>query len=396
MKRNLEEKFPEIAAEWHPTKNRTLTPRDVVARSGKKYWFQCSTKKESHDYEARLHSKTCKNPTGCPYCANRKISEDNCLQTLFKKVSSEWHPTKNGMITPRDVVPGSNKKYWFQCEKKHEWKTNLRSRTLKNIGCPYCSNKKASKENCLKTLFEKVASEWHPTKNGTITPRDVVPSSHKKYWFQCGKKHVWPSSLKHRTSSNSECPYCSNKKVSKENCLETLFPEIAKEWHPTKNGILTPRDVVARSGKKYWFRCPIKKEDHDYETSLRDRTNKKCGCPYCKNKTQEKVRAVFEKLLTIPFPKYRPKFLERMEFDGANLNLKLAFEYDGEFHDIPHYASKDPEKDLNKTKELDAKKNRLCKENGWTLIRVHHSKKNRLESYIIEELKKLKIDIKNV
>ena len=76
--------------------------------------------------------------------------------------------------------------------------------------------------------------------------------------------------------------------------------------------------------------------------------------------------------------------------------LKLAFEYDGEFHDIPHYASKDPEKDLNKTKELDAKKNRLCKENGWTLIRVHHSKKNRLESYIIEELKKLKIDIKNV
>ena len=32
----------------------------------------------------------------------------------------------------------------------------------------------------------------------------------------------------------------NTQKVVKSNCLATLNPELAKEWHPTKNNRLTP------------------------------------------------------------------------------------------------------------------------------------------------------------
>jgi hypothetical protein len=37
------------------------------------------------------------------------------------------------------------------------------------------------------------------------------------------------------------------------NSLATIKPLAAAQWHPTENGELTPADVVAGSGKMYWF-----------------------------------------------------------------------------------------------------------------------------------------------
>ena len=43
------------------------------------------------------------------------------------------------------------------------------------------------------------------------------------------------------------------KVIKGENDLETLYPEIAKQWHPTANGNLKPSDIAARSNKKYFW-----------------------------------------------------------------------------------------------------------------------------------------------
>ena len=34
----------------------------------------------------------------------------------------------------------------------------------------------------------------------------------------------------------------------------TPYPHLVKEWHPTKNGDLTPKDVTYGSNKKVWWR----------------------------------------------------------------------------------------------------------------------------------------------
>ena len=36
--------------------------------------------------------------------------------------------------------------------------------------------------------------------------------------------------------------------------LSVTHPDLAKEWHPTKNGELTPNDVTAGSDKKNYVK----------------------------------------------------------------------------------------------------------------------------------------------
>ena len=60
--------------------------------------------------------------------------------------------------------------------------------------------------------------------------------------------------------------------------LLSSYPHLVKEWHPIKNGELTPNQVTYGSGKKVWWLCP---KGHSYDTTINKRTNRKLGCPYC-------------------------------------------------------------------------------------------------------------------
>ena len=102
------------------------------------------------------------------------------LAILNPELIEEWHPTKNGSLTPYDVTPGSNIKVWWKCPKgdDHEWKTSPNHRAI-GTGCPFCANKKVVNSNCLATINPELAKEWHPIKNGNLTPYDITPGSNK-------------------------------------------------------------------------------------------------------------------------------------------------------------------------------------------------------------------------
>jgi len=44
--------------------------------------------------------------------------------------------------------------------------------------------------------------------------------------------------------------------------LAILNPELAKEWHPTKNGSLTLYDATLGSGQKVWWKCKLPQKQH--------------------------------------------------------------------------------------------------------------------------------------
>ena len=52
--------------------------------------------------------------------------------------------------------------------------------------------------------------------------------------------------------------------IDKEKSLAYRFPELAKEWHPTKNGVLTPSDITYGSKQIVWWKCKI---GHEWQTS---------------------------------------------------------------------------------------------------------------------------------
>ena len=102
---------------------------------------------------------------------------EGCLAAANPRLASEWHPTKNGELTPSDVRPMSNKKFWWQCHTcGHEWEAMVCNRN-KGRGCPVCAGKIITSENCLAAVNPDVSAEWHPTKNGYVTPNDVKPMS---------------------------------------------------------------------------------------------------------------------------------------------------------------------------------------------------------------------------
>ena len=61
----------------------------------------------------------------------------------YPHLVKEWHPTKNGELTPNNLTHGSNKKVWWLCSKGHSYDSIICNRTSKNpTGCPYCSGNK--------------------------------------------------------------------------------------------------------------------------------------------------------------------------------------------------------------------------------------------------------------
>jgi hypothetical protein len=271
-------KSPNLAKEWHPVKNGTLTPKDVTFGSNKKVWWVC---KKGHEWKAAVCDRTA--GYNCPYCANQKVNADNCLATVNPGLAKEWHPVKNGTLTPEHVTPGSEKKVWWKCSKGHEWFVSVTNRNSKNLGCPYCSNKKVCKDNSLATLNPQLAKEWHPEKNGILTAEDVTPGSNKKVWWICSKGHEWVTKITHR-SSGSGCPYCCNRKACKDNCLATINPVLAKEWHPSKNGSLTPENVTSGSHRTAWWKCSCGAE---WRTTIASRNIGNSMCPLCRKKLVE-------------------------------------------------------------------------------------------------------------
>jgi hypothetical protein len=58
-----------------------------------------------------------------------------------------------------------------------------------------------------------------------------------------------------------------------------LFPDVAKEWHPNKNGDKKPEDFTYGSNEIIWWLCP---KQHEYPAKIKERTrNNPTGCPYC-------------------------------------------------------------------------------------------------------------------
>ena len=275
----LSARYPELAAQWHPTKNSPLTPDRVVTGTHRKAWWKC-LKDPKHEWDASIASRV--TGVGCPFCAGKKPSDTNSLALLYPEIAKEWHLIKNGSLTPDQVTVGSGKQVWWVCSNSldHEWRASIDNRVSKRSGCPFCAGRSPSVSNSLASLYPEIAKQWHPTKNGTLTPDQVVAGSHKKAWWKChnGSDHQWDASIETRVSGVG-CPFCAGRKPSITNSLASLYPEIANEWHPEKNGKLTPDKVVAGSHKKIWWRCGSN-PSHEWETSVETRTNGS-GCPAC-------------------------------------------------------------------------------------------------------------------
>ncbi|MHC5534693.1 zinc-ribbon domain-containing protein [Priestia megaterium] len=296
-------------------------------------------------------------------CRSKKLSEAALLKSIPTRTSvakklphliKEW--SEKNAETPFEKSYLSTEEVWWKCPEGHEWKESIYNRSRqKKTTCPNCTS--------LLTINPSLSKEWHPTKNGNLAPKDVMPNSGKKVWWLGECNHEWDASIASRNHSGQGCPYCAGQKVHSGNSLVTLYPEIAKEWHPVKNGTLKAEAFTRGSKKKVWWQCSSC--NNEWEAQIKDRTTKRTGCPECKKNNQSSFdeQSVYYYLKKV-FEKTENKKRinkDQMEIDVYVPEVNLAIEYDSYFY----------HKDKMK---VDERKNRFLKEQNIFLIRIRESK----------------------
>ncbi len=276
---DLATQHPDLARQWDYRRNVPLGPADLSAGSQRSVWWLCD---RGHSWRAAVRSRVA--GCGCPVCAGRQLLVgENDLATLYPELAKQWDPTHNGELRPQDVLPGTEKKVWWICERGHRWRAAVSSRACAGSGCPVCAGKQVLPGfNDLASRDAALAAQWDTEKNGRLTPQSVTPTSNRKVWWLCERGHSFQAVIAARVNGTG-CPYCTNKRVLPGfNDLATVAPQIAAEWHPTLNGGLTPETVTAGSRKKIWWQCAY---DHVWKAAIYSRTGRqKCGCPICAGK----------------------------------------------------------------------------------------------------------------
>jgi len=279
-----------------------INPQDISQSSTKLIWWKCPINPE-HVWDAppdRIKRQVKLGFTGCPYCHGRRVDKTNSLSENFPDVAALWHPTKNGDLLPSEITSQSNKRVWWACDDGHEWQQAPYPLTGQGTGCPYCAGQKLSYERSLEAVAPHLVEEWDEEKNGKKAS-EVMAKTSKDYWWICliDDSHKWKATPANRVNVGSGCPYCANHKASSTNNLQVMYPEIAAQWHPTKNGNKTPDDYPAGSHKRAWWKCE-EGPDHEWSGVIGERTTQeKKSCPFClgrKVSITNSLQSLFPKL----------------------------------------------------------------------------------------------------
>ena len=421
---------PKLAAQWHPTKNGDLKPTQVTANSGYKVWwllhydipndyFIESLKGKHFDFEWESTIANRSSGFECPFLSGRAIWPGfNDLATINPELAAQWHPTKNGNLRPTQVTANAKKKVWWflsydvpidypveYLRGKHfdfEWKASIGNRN-QGKGCPYLTgNAIWPGFNDLAATNPELAAQWHTTKNGDLKPAQATVSTDKKVWWLLSYdvpidypveylrgKHFdfeWKASINSRNRGTG-CPYLAGKAVWPGfNDLATTNPELAAQWHPTKNGNLRPTQVTANSNRKVWWLYPYddpntgKHSVFEWQATVYNRNNG-AGCPYLTMyKGEEYIKQYLQKN-NISF-NAQQKFSNlfginngKLSYDFAIPDAKSRFiliEYNG----IQHYESDEffgGEEQFKKQQEHDRRKREYAKQHGYKLITIKYT-----------------------
>ena len=252
---DLQTLFPLIAAEAHG-----WDPSIISPQSNKPLEWMCN---KGHTWTTKPAHRTSAQ-SGCPYCSGRNlIKGETDLASTHPQLTSEavgWDPTK--------YKAGSHEKVSWSCNKGHEWKAEIHSRTTNKSGCPVCSKVNVRLGiNDLKTTNPALASQAHGW-----DPQTLRAGSAKSRQWICELGHVWKAQVVRRTDGNG-CPYCAGKKVlAGFNDVATTHPELVSQ---TPDFDLTTVTIGTRR-KVHWV-CP---EGHSYYSKPWLRVNGG-GCPTC-------------------------------------------------------------------------------------------------------------------
>lgn len=199
------------------------------------------------------------------YCKNCGKGQGGSFGQMYPQLVKYW--SSENTKTAFEVSPRYSSPVLWTCEHGHTWERSIAQQIAALSACPFCKNK----ENALFDQRPELLKEWDWEKNDD-DPKYVSSMSKKEYHWICPQNHSFTASPAERMRRNKGCTVCKS--------LLMKHPDIALEWHPTKNNF-GPESVTPSSHKEAWFIC--KNCGKEYICEIVDRVRRKgANCIHCR------------------------------------------------------------------------------------------------------------------
>lgn len=285
----------------------------------------------------------------CRKCANNNPTvwwTEERVKNVFEK---------EGYTLLKYNVPRKSKKNKYhkirhdECGYEYEVSFNK----FKDTGhrCLKCAGQIPISKETIEETFKKVGYTILKFTSGAKSLQHVIHD-------EC--KHIYDVSYNKFIQCKTSCPKCSKYRAITEEEMKTYFENEGYSHVKFVKGVVRHQTI-----------CHIKC-GYTFPMSFYAFKHLHVRCPHCKSHRSEKmVREIFETFFPQnKFVKLRPKWLERLELDGYNEELKIAFEYNGiQHYKFVEYFHKKLE-NFEAQKERDERKYKLCTEQEIKLCSI--------------------------
>ena len=197
--RSVADLFPNLAAEWHPTKN-DRSPENVRPGSVYRAWWVCRAC--GNQWCGPVGSRTDRRRRNeCPRCVRRpKVP----LVESHPEVVKLWHPLN--AVSPEEVSASSARRVRWHCPVCcHEWTRSVAT-VVKHRVCPGCAGVEPAPGRSLADLNPALATDWSP--GNDIGPTSITTRSVYRAIWRCSIcAHEWPRRVDMRVRG-AGCPNC--------------------------------------------------------------------------------------------------------------------------------------------------------------------------------------------
>ena len=242
---NLAEKHPELEKEWIIEKNGGKTADQFACGSDQYAWWKCS--RCGFEWYAQIKKRALRH-YGCPQCAKDSTSfPEQAIFYYVSKVFPEAVSRETGLGFELDVLlPEKRVAIEYDGIRWHKGAKSLEKDNRKDKKC---------REYGL-MLYRIRDIQLPHTESATIIDcvdgDDISLQKAIEQLFLCLGTSLNTSIDIKRDTQEILSGY---KKQLYNNSLAVKFPDLAKEWHPTLNGGLSPESVEWGSGRPVWWKC---------------------------------------------------------------------------------------------------------------------------------------------
>ena len=243
-----------------------------------KMLWRCS---KGHEWYVSINHRTY-NRTNCPHCiANSTSYPEQFIYWVFKQIYTKAISRgKHGGHEYDIAIPEIHTCIEYSPTRWHKYKFDK-----DQAKAEYCKAQNVNFIYIMEDTYNQYEETW--TKNFICLH---MPETYEKKKQTCIKLADYLLNLFNHSISEINIDLVeknalqySNGKIEYEKSLAYLYPDLAKEWHPTLNNPIQPDQITKGSIQKICWVCPNCSygSQGEWQVSVNARVSCKTGCPCC-------------------------------------------------------------------------------------------------------------------